>query len=106
MHVFIYNHRVLYCRMVYLSQLCLILLSGYVAVNPGPLRLGFTNCCSIRNKGPLLAAEVKSGGYYVFVKKEQLPHIKQKKVVAEVAQVDWLLKQFQFYILVILQLVF
>ena len=35
-------------------------------LNPGPLRLGFANCRSIRNKGPLLADEVKSGGYDVF----------------------------------------
>ena len=53
--------------MVSFSQLSLILLSGDVAVNPGrPLRFGFANCCSIRNKGPLLADEIKSGGYNVF----------------------------------------
>ena len=52
--------------MVSLSQLSLILLSGDMAVNPGLLRFGFANCCSIRNKGPLLADEVKSGGYNVF----------------------------------------
>ena len=52
--------------MVSLSQLSLILLSGDVTINPGPLRLGFANCCFMRNKGPLLAEEFKSGGYDVF----------------------------------------
>ena len=62
MHVFMYNHRVVYHSIVSLSQLSVIL-SMDVAVYPGPLRLGFSN--SIRNKGPLLAEYVKSGGYEV-----------------------------------------
>ena len=66
MHVFMYNHRVSYSRAVSLSQLSLILLSVDVAVNPGPLKLCFANCHSIRNKSPLLAEEVKSGRYNVF----------------------------------------
>ena len=66
MHVCMYNHRVSYHKMVSLSQLSLILFSGDVAVNPGPLRLRFANCCSIRNKDFLLAEEVKNGGYNVF----------------------------------------
>ena len=66
MHVCMYNHRVSYRKMVSLSQLSLILLFGDVAVNPGPLRLGFANCHSIRNKGRLLAEEVKNCGYDVF----------------------------------------
>ena len=65
MHVCMYNHRVSYRKMVSLSQLSLILLSGDEAVL-GPLRLGFANCHSIRNKSPLLAEEVKNGGYDVF----------------------------------------
>ena len=51
MHVLMYNHRVLYRRMVSLSQLSLILLYGDVTVYPGLLRLGFANCRSLRNKG-------------------------------------------------------
>ena len=62
MHVCMYKHRVLYRKMVALSQLCLILLSGDVAVNLGPLRLGFANCCSIRNKSPVVAKKVKMVG--------------------------------------------
>ena len=52
--------------MISFGQLSLILLSGDVAVNPGPLSFGFANCRSIRNKGPLLADEVNSGRYDVF----------------------------------------
>ena len=66
MYVFVCNHRVSYHKMVSLSQLSLILLSGDVAVNPGLLIFGFANCHYIRNKSPLLADEVKSGGYDVF----------------------------------------
>ena len=61
MYVFVCNHRVSHHKMVSLSQLSLILLSGDMAV-----RFGFANCRSIRNKGPLLADEVKSGGFDVF----------------------------------------
>ena len=38
----------------------LLLLSGDVSVNPGPLTLGVVNTRSVRNKGPLLADIVAS----------------------------------------------
>ena len=42
-------------KSAYLPQLSvLLLLGGDVALNPGPLKLGFANCCSMRNKGQLL----------------------------------------------------
>ena len=66
MYVSVCNHRVSHHKMVSLSQLSLILMSGDVAANPGPLRFGFAICRSIGNKGPLLADEVKSGRYDVF----------------------------------------
>ena len=66
MYLFVCNHMVSYHKMVSPSQFSLILLSGDVAVNPGPLRFGFANCRYIRNKGLLSADEVKSGGYDVF----------------------------------------
>ena len=31
------------------------MLSSYIALNPGPVNLGFVNSCSIRNKGPLIS---------------------------------------------------
>ena len=34
--------------------LILLLLSGDIALNPGPVNFGFVNCRSIRNKGPLI----------------------------------------------------
>ena len=37
-----------------------------LVVNPGPLKFGFTNCRSIRNKGPILCEEVKTGNFDVF----------------------------------------
>ena len=37
-----------------------------VALNPGPLMFGFANCRSIRNKGPILCEEVKTGNFDVF----------------------------------------
>ena len=45
--------------------LVLVLLSGDVTLNPGPLKLGFANCRSIRNKGPILCDEIKSGNFDV-----------------------------------------
>ena len=33
----------------------LLLMCGYVAMNPGPVMLGSVNVRSIRNKGPLLS---------------------------------------------------
>ena len=42
------------------------LLSGNVALNPGPIKFGFANCRPIRNKGPTLCEEVKTGNFDVF----------------------------------------
>ena len=49
-----------------LRQLALVLLSGDVALNPGPLKFGFANCRSIRNKGPILCDEIQTGNFDVF----------------------------------------
>ena len=65
-YIFVSNRRVSFPKRVSLGQLSLVLLSGDVAVNPGPIRFGFANCRSIRNKGPLLQDEVNSGGFDVF----------------------------------------
>ena len=51
--------------MVLFRQLVLVLLSGEVALNPMPLKLDFSNCWSIRNKGPVLCDEVKTGNFDV-----------------------------------------
>ena len=37
-----------------------------VALNPGPVKFGFANCRSIRNKGLTLCEEVKTGNFDVF----------------------------------------
>ena len=42
------------------------MLSGDVAFNPWPMKFGFANCRSIRNKGPTLCEEVKNGNFDVF----------------------------------------
>ena len=47
-------------------QLALVLLSGDITLNPGPMKFGFANCWSIRNKGPTLCKEVKTGNFDVF----------------------------------------
>ena len=40
--------------------LILLLLSGDIALNPGPINFGFVNCHSIRNKGPLIGITIVS----------------------------------------------
>ena len=35
-------------------------------LSPGPMEFGFANCRSIRNKGPTLCEEVKTGNFDVF----------------------------------------
>ena len=47
-------------------SVALVLLSGDVALNPGPLKFGFANCRSIRNKGPILCDEIQTGNFDVF----------------------------------------
>ena len=44
----------------------LLLLSGDVELNPGPVNFGFTNCRSLRNKGPLMTNLLNSGAYDLF----------------------------------------
>ena len=60
------THRVTFCEKASLRQLALVLLSGDVALNPGPLKFGFANCRSIRNKGPILCDEIQTGNFDVF----------------------------------------
>ena len=48
--IYVRTHRVTFCEKASLRQLALVLLSGDVALNPGPLKFGFANCRSIRNK--------------------------------------------------------
>ena len=48
------------------GQLALVLLSGDVALNPGPMKFGFANCRSFRNRGPTLCEKVKTGNFDVF----------------------------------------
>ena len=48
------------------GSFALVLLSGDVALNPGPLKFGFANCRSIRNKGPILCGEIQTGNFDVF----------------------------------------
>ena len=60
------SHRVTFCEKASFRQFALVLLSGDVALNPGPMKFGFTNCRSIRNKGPTLCEEVKTGNFDVF----------------------------------------
>ena len=64
--IYVKSHRVTFCKKATLRQLTLVLLSGDVALNPGPMKFGFANCRSIRNKGPTLCEEVKSGNFDVF----------------------------------------
>ena len=64
--IYVRTHRVTFCEKVSFRQLALVLLSGDVALNPGPLKFGFANCRSIRNKGPILCEEVKTGNFDVF----------------------------------------
>ena len=64
--IYVRTHRVTFCEKASFRQLALVLLSGDVALNPGPLKFGFANCRSIRNKGPILGEEVKTGNFDVF----------------------------------------
>ena len=38
----------------------MLMLSGDIALNPGPVNLGFVNSCSIRNEGPLIGDTIVS----------------------------------------------
>ena len=64
--IYVKSHRVTFCEKVSIRQLALVLLSGDVTLNPGPMKFGFANCRSIRNKGPTLCEEVKTGNFDVF----------------------------------------
>ena len=64
--IYVKSHRVTFCEKASFRQLALVLLSGDVALNPRPMKFGFTNCRSIRNKGPILCEEVKTGNFDVF----------------------------------------
>ena len=64
--IYVRTHRVTFCEKASLRQLALVLLSGDVALNPGPLKFGFANCRSIRNKGPILCDEIQTGNFDVF----------------------------------------
>ena len=72
--IYVKSHRVTFCEKASFRQLALVLLSGDVALNPGPIKFGFANCRSIRNKGPTLCEEVKTGNFDVFCLTET--HIK------------------------------
>ena len=63
---FMSGHIVTFCEKASFRQLALVLLSGDVALNPGPLKFGFANCRSIRNKGPILCDEIQTGNFDVF----------------------------------------
>ena len=63
---YVKSHRVTFCEKACFRQLTLVLLSGDVALNPGPMKFGFANCRSIRNKGPTLCEEVKTGNFDAF----------------------------------------
>ena len=64
--IYVKSHRVTLCERASFRQLALVLLSGDVALNPGPMKCGFANCRSIRNKGPILCEEVKTGNFDIF----------------------------------------
>ena len=64
--IYVKSHRVTFCEKASFRKLALVLLSGDVALNPGPMKFGFSNCWSIRNKGPTLCEEVKTGNFDVF----------------------------------------
>ena len=76
--IYIKTHRVSFREKVSFRQLALVLLSGDVALNPGPLKFGFANCRSIRNKGPILCDEAKTGNFNVFGLTET--HIKARDI--------------------------
>ena len=60
---FMLRHRFTFREKASFRQLALVLLSGDVTLNPGPLKFGFANCRSIRNKGPILHDEIKTGNF-------------------------------------------
>ena len=64
--IYVKSHRVTFCEKAFFRQLALALLSGDVALNPGPMKFGFANCQSIRNNAPTLCEEVKTGNFDVF----------------------------------------
>ena len=63
--IYVKSLRVTFCEKASFRQLALVLLSGDVSLNPGPMKFGFANCQSIRNKGPILCDEVKTGNFDV-----------------------------------------
>ena len=65
--IYVKSHRVTFCEKASFRQLALILLSGDDALNPEPMKFGFANCRSIRNKGATLCEEVKTGNFDVSI---------------------------------------
>ena len=55
--------------------LILLLLSGDIALNPGPINFGFVNCCAIRNKGPLINDTIVSNNLDILALAETHIHI-------------------------------
>ena len=64
--IYVKSQRVTFCEKASFRKLVLVLSSDYVALNPGPMKFGFANCLSIRNKSPTLCEEVKVGNFDVF----------------------------------------
>ena len=65
--IYVKSHRVIFCKKASFRQLALVRLSGDVVLNPEPMKFGFANCQSIRNKGPTLCKEVKTRNCDVLV---------------------------------------
>ena len=55
--------------------LILLLLSGDIALNPGPINFGFVNCRSTRNKGPLIDDTIVSNNLDILALAETHIHI-------------------------------
>ena len=55
--------------------LILLLLSGDIALNPGPINFGFVNCCSIRNNGLLIGDTIVSNNPDILAFAETHIHI-------------------------------
>ena len=55
--------------------LLILLLSGDIALNPGPINFGFVNCRSIRNKGPLICDTIVSNNLDILALAETHIHI-------------------------------
>ena len=64
--IYVKSHRVIFCEEASFRQLALVLLLGDVALYPGPMKFGFANCRSIRNKGSTLCKEGNTGNFDVF----------------------------------------